>query len=96
MAASSVHREPPVAETKALVKLWTDWFAIARDAQLGEGLIAVRETGIDSLEAVFAEGLRRFDKSGEYPTREKWHPTCQNRIQKVVGREGLEPSTNRL
>jgi hypothetical protein len=65
MAATSV-REAPIAETKALVKLWTDWFATAGDAQLGEGLIAVRETGIDSLEAVFAEGLRRFDKSGEY------------------------------
>ena len=66
MAASSVHREAPIAETKALVKLWTDWFATAGEAQLGEGLIAVREAGIDSLEAVFAEGLRRFDKSGEY------------------------------
>jgi len=66
MAASSVDREPPITETRALVKLWTDWFATAGDAQLGQGLIAVRETGIDSLEAVFAEGLRRFDKSGEY------------------------------
>ncbi|HEY0492759.1 MAG TPA: DUF222 domain-containing protein [Candidatus Dormibacteraeota bacterium] len=66
MAASSVDREPPIAATKALVKLWSDWFTTAGDSQLGEGLIAVRESGIDSLEAVFAEGLRRFDKSGEY------------------------------
>jgi hypothetical protein len=32
---------------------------------LGEGLIQVRE-GTDRLEAAFADGLRRFDKSGEY------------------------------
>jgi len=35
-------------------------------AELGEGLIQIREVGIDPLEAVFAKGLRRFDKSGEY------------------------------
>src|SRR4029077_9100447 len=33
---------------------------------LGQALIQIRETGIDPLEAVFAEGVRRFDKSGEY------------------------------
>jgi hypothetical protein len=33
---------------------------------LGEALIQIRETGIDPLESVFAEGVRRFDKSGEY------------------------------
>src|ERR1700737_2194485 len=33
---------------------------------LGEALIQIREAGIDPLEAVFAEGVRRFDKSGEY------------------------------
>src|SRR6202007_3137389 len=32
---------------------------------LGEGLIHVRES-TDRLEAAFADGLRRFDKSGEY------------------------------
>jgi len=43
--------------------------ACVRDADrdmLGEALIRIRETGIDPLEAVFASGLRRFDKSGEY------------------------------
>ncbi len=43
--------------------------AFAREAEgdaLGEGLIQIRETGIDPLEAVFANGVRRFDKSGEY------------------------------
>jgi hypothetical protein len=33
---------------------------------LGEALIQLREVGIDPLEAVFANGVRRFDKSGEY------------------------------
>ncbi|TMB71501.1 MAG: hypothetical protein E6J51_02200 [Chloroflexi bacterium] len=29
-------------------------------------LILIREVGIDPLEAAFATGVRRFDKSGEY------------------------------
>jgi hypothetical protein len=33
---------------------------------LGEALVQIRESGIDPLEAVFATGVRRFDKSGEY------------------------------
>src|SRR5690348_13482849 len=33
---------------------------------LGEALIQIREAGIDPLEAAFALGVRRFDKSGEY------------------------------
>jgi hypothetical protein len=33
---------------------------------LGEALVQIREIGIDPLEAVFATGVRRFDKSGEY------------------------------
>src|SRR5438874_6354736 len=33
---------------------------------LGDALIQIREAGIDPLEAVFATGVRRFDKSGEY------------------------------
>lgn len=45
-----------------------DWRAELRQAEgsrLGEGLIATREMK-DQLEAVFVEGLGRFDKSGEY------------------------------
>src|SRR2546430_9163987 len=38
----------------------------AKGQDLGEGLIQIREAGIDPLEAVFADGLRRFDDSGEY------------------------------
>src|SRR2546422_4574240 len=43
--------------------------ACIRDADgetLGQALIQIREAGIDPLEAVFANGVRRFDKSGEY------------------------------
>src|SRR5256885_8178577 len=43
--------------------------ACVRDADggtLGEALIQIREAGIDPLEAVFATGVRRFDRSGEY------------------------------
>src|SRR6266516_8107813 len=43
--------------------------ACVRDAEgetLGDALIQIREAGIDPLEAVFATGVRRFDKSGEY------------------------------
>src|SRR2546425_3081831 len=43
--------------------------AFVRDADgetLGEALMQIREAGIDPLEAVFAEGVRHFDKSGEY------------------------------
>jgi hypothetical protein len=43
--------------------------ACAREAdgpELGELLILIREAGIDPLEAAFATGVRRFDKSGEY------------------------------
>ena len=35
-------------------------------SDLGEVLILLREVGIDPLEAVFVQGLRRFDQSGEY------------------------------
>lgn len=40
--------------------------ASAEGTVLGEALIQVREAGIDPMEATFAEGLRRFDASGEY------------------------------
>ena len=33
---------------------------------LGELLILIREAGVDPLEAAFATGVRRFDRSGEY------------------------------
>jgi Domain of unknown function (DUF222) len=66
MAVAGAVAGPPIAETQALVRRWGQWFAQADDEKIGEGLIKIREAGIDPLEAVFASGLRRFDKSGEY------------------------------
>ncbi|TME83353.1 MAG: DUF222 domain-containing protein [Chloroflexi bacterium] len=56
----------------AMQSLRTSVQAVAvcvRDADgetLGDALIQIREAGIDPLEAIFATGVRRFDKSGEY------------------------------
>src|ERR1700730_6885557 len=50
-------------QLKAAVK---QVMACAQGAALGELLIEIRESGIDPLEAAFATGVRRFDKSGEY------------------------------
>ena len=66
MAVAGAAQGPPIAQTQALVGLWAEWFRRADDDEIGEGLIKIREAGIDPLEAVFATGLRRFDKSGEY------------------------------
>jgi len=57
---------PPIRETQAVVRLWAEWFRRADGAELADGLIKIREAGIDPLEAAFAEGVRRFEKSGEY------------------------------
>ena len=48
------------------VQAMAAWVQEARSEDLGEGLIQIRESGIDPLEAAFAGGVRRFDKSGEY------------------------------
>src|SRR5881398_3743013 len=66
MAVAGAAQGPPIAQTQALVGLWAEWFRRADDDEIGEGLIQIREAGIDPLEAAFATGLRRFDKSGEY------------------------------
>src|SRR6202521_3767010 len=57
---------PPVARLKAAVAEYAAWMREAEGDALGEGLVQIREAGIDPLEAVFAIGVRRFDKSGEY------------------------------
>ena len=66
MAASGDRSGPPVAPLKAAVDKMAAWIRDAEGDALGEGLIQIREAGIDPLEAVFAIGVRRFDKSGEY------------------------------
>jgi hypothetical protein len=48
------------------VQAMASWIREAEGAALGDGLVQIREVGIDPLEAAFATGVRRFDKSGEY------------------------------
>src|SRR5713101_10164325 len=66
MAALGDRSGPPVAPLKAAVEEWAAWIREANGDALGEGLVQIREAGIDPLEAAFATGVRRFDKSGEY------------------------------
>jgi hypothetical protein len=73
MAVAEVERTPGRRRLEAAMQsLKTSVQAIAACVQtsdggtLGEALILIREAGIDPLEAVFASGVRRFDKSGEY------------------------------
>src|ERR1700674_3309121 len=66
MAASDDRSGPPVASLKAAVDKMAAWIRDAEGDALGEGLMQIREAGNDPLEAVFAIGVRRFDKSGEY------------------------------
>src|SRR5439155_12886026 len=63
---ATVPLEAVVAQIRDGVHAMSDWVRQADGQDVGEGLIQIREAGIDSLEAVFADGLRRFDESGEY------------------------------
>ena len=58
--------EAAVEKMRDGVQAMADWISAADGEALGEGLIQIRERGIDPLEAVFASGVRRFDQSGEY------------------------------
>ena len=58
--------EAAVASLRAGVQAMAACVHEADGDGLGEALIQIRETGIDPLEAVFASGVRRFDKSGDY------------------------------
>ena len=53
-------------QLRAAVKVVSACAEEADGAELGELLILIREAGIDPLEAAFATGVHRFDKSGEY------------------------------
>jgi hypothetical protein len=55
-----------VASLRASVRAMSACVREADGETLGEALIQIREAGIDPLEAVFADGVRRFDRSGEY------------------------------
>jgi hypothetical protein len=65
MAASGDRQGSPVAQLKALIGRLPAWIREVDDTDLGEELVEIRESVVQ-LEAVFAGGLRRFDKSGEY------------------------------
>ena len=73
MAAVVALKRPSAADvlaaaerTRAANEEWRRLVSTAEGPVLGEALIQVREAGIDPLEAVFADGLRRFDAAGEY------------------------------
>ena len=73
MAAAGVQTRPgtrrfeaAVETVRAGVQAMSAWVREADGEALGAALIQIREAGIDPLEAVFAEGVRRFDQSGEY------------------------------
>jgi len=65
-SSRDAHLETAVKQLRMGVQAMATWIRDADGEGLGEGLIQLREAGIDPLEAVFASGVRRFDKSGEY------------------------------
>ena len=65
MAASGDRLGTPLERIKAALDELPHWLTTVNDAALGEPLIEIRVV-IDRSEAVFANGVRRFDKSHEY------------------------------
>ena len=65
MAASGDRHGSPIRQVKDLIGRLPAWIRDVADSELGEELVEIRES-IVQLEAAFADGLRRFDKSGEY------------------------------
>src|SRR5207244_11448787 len=64
MAASGDRLGTPLARIRAALDDLPRWLSGLDDVSLGEPLIEIREV-IDRSESVFADGVRRFDKSGE-------------------------------
>src|SRR5260370_36594407 len=62
----SRHFEAAVDKLRAGVQAMAACVREADGETLGKALIQIREAGIDPLEAVFATGVRRLDKAGEY------------------------------
>ena len=65
MAAPGDRLGTPLERIKAALDDLPGWLSGLGDAALGEPLIEIRAV-IDRSEAVFAHGVRRFDKSNEY------------------------------
>ena len=78
--------EAVVAQLRDGVHAMSDWIRQADGQDLGEGLIQIREAGIDSLEAVFADGLRRFDESGDWARRRNGYRAWRRRRSACRGR----------
>src|SRR2546428_10558381 len=57
---------PAAQHLQAAVSCIAAYVLEAAGPELGELLIQIREVGVDPLEAAFATGVRRFDRSGEY------------------------------
>src|SRR5256886_10323582 len=84
--------EAVVEELRVAVQAMSDWIGQAHGEMLGEALIQIREAGIDPLEAVFATGVRRFDKSGEYKADGALSLTAWLRWKcKLSGGAAMEP-----
>jgi Domain of unknown function (DUF222) len=65
MGASGDRSGTPLTRIKAALDDLPGWLNTLDDAALGEPLIEIREV-IDRSEALFSDGVRRFDRSGEY------------------------------
>src|SRR3989440_892269 len=65
MAASGDRTGTPLTRIRAALDDLPGWLSTIEDAALGEPLIEIRGV-IDRSESAFADGVRRFDKSGEY------------------------------
>src|SRR6202035_3302805 len=65
VAISGDHRAGPMDELDAALTRVAGWLRGIDGTALGEGLIQVRER-IDRTEAMFVDGVGRFDRSGEY------------------------------
>ena len=65
MAASGDRLGTPLTRIRLALDELPGWLGGLDDTSLGEPLIEIREI-IDRSEAVFTDGVRRFDKSGEY------------------------------
>jgi uncharacterized protein DUF222 len=65
MAASGDRSGNPLGRIKAALDELAGWLSGLDGASLGEPLIEIRGI-IDRSESVFADGVRRFEKSGEY------------------------------
>src|ERR1700737_1450405 len=65
MAASGDRFGTPLTRIRAALDELPTWLGRLDDAALGEPLIEIREV-IDRSESLFSDGVRRFDRSGEY------------------------------